>query len=77
MKHDIFNEWLSKLNHEFHFQSWYVVLIIDNALSYKFVTSIDKNDEIDNDYDNDYKDNLTNDKSEESLDNNETNNTSK
>ncbi|PKB95808.1 hypothetical protein RhiirA5_435988 [Rhizophagus irregularis] len=57
-----------------HFQSWHVVLIIDNALSYKFVTSIDKN-KIDNDYDNDYKDNLTNDKSEESLDNNKTNNT--
>ncbi|CAB4410185.1 unnamed protein product [Rhizophagus irregularis] len=76
MKHDIFNEWLSELDCEFHLQGWHVVLIIDNTLSHKFVTSIDKN-KIDNDYNDDYKDDLTNDKSEESLDDNETNNISK
>lgn len=61
MKHDIFNRQFSKLDCEFHFQGWHVVLIINNALSYKFITSIDENEsdnDYDNDYNNDYDDNL-------------------
>ncbi len=52
IRNDIFNEWVNKLDREFHLQGQYVVLIIDNIASYKFVIFSDENEDKEKNDDN-------------------------